>query len=258
MPNPRWKIKPAGSTWGDFGPDDQLGRLNLVTPEKVKQGVAEVREGKAFCLSMPLDYPGGSILNPRRKPPVLDADPAWRQAEHGLSAVARRSEARRHRVRRRRAADAAVLDPMGHARACGPGVRRRRRRQARDGVLQRLPRRRRDCRPGRLSRRQGDRDRRPQGRDAARRGEHGARLRAGPRRDDRPARPFRPPAQDGRLRRPDDGDGEGQGRRGAGRLRLLPHRLRSGAARVRPQAGRVRCTTSARCSTDATRGCSNG
>ena len=58
MPNPRWKIKPAGSTWGDFGPDDQLGRLNLVTPEKVKQGVAEVREGRSFCLSMPLDYPG--------------------------------------------------------------------------------------------------------------------------------------------------------------------------------------------------------
>ena len=71
MPNPRWKIKPAGSTWGDFGPDDQLGRLNLVTPEKVKQGVAEVKEGLTFCLSMPLDYPGGSILNPRRKPPVL-------------------------------------------------------------------------------------------------------------------------------------------------------------------------------------------
>ena len=71
MPNPRWKIKPAGSTWGDFGPDDQLGRLNLVTPEKVKQGVAEVRDGLAFCLSMPLDYPGGNILNPRRNPPVL-------------------------------------------------------------------------------------------------------------------------------------------------------------------------------------------
>ena len=71
MPNPRWKIKPAGSTWGDFGPDDQLGRLNLVTPEKVKQGVAEVREGKTFCLSMQLDYPGGNVLNPRRNPPVL-------------------------------------------------------------------------------------------------------------------------------------------------------------------------------------------
>ena len=71
MPNPRWKIKPAGSTWGDFGPDDQLGRLNLVTPEKVKQGVAEVHEGLSFCLSMPLDFPGGGILNPRRHPPVL-------------------------------------------------------------------------------------------------------------------------------------------------------------------------------------------
>jgi hypothetical protein len=67
----RWKHRPAGSTWGDFGPDDQLGRLNLVTPEKVLQGIAEVRVGKTFCLSLPLDYPGGSVINPRRKPPVL-------------------------------------------------------------------------------------------------------------------------------------------------------------------------------------------
>jgi hypothetical protein len=67
----RWKKKPEGSTWGDFGPDDQLGRLNLLTPEKVKQGVAEVREGLSFCLSLPLDYPGGNVLNPRRHPPVL-------------------------------------------------------------------------------------------------------------------------------------------------------------------------------------------
>ncbi len=69
--SPRWKRRPEGSTWGDFGPDDQLGRLNLLTPEKVKQGVAEVREGLSFCLSLPLDYPGGNLLNPRRHPPVL-------------------------------------------------------------------------------------------------------------------------------------------------------------------------------------------
>src|ERR671939_1357892 len=68
---PRWKRRPEGSTLGDFGPDDQLGRLNLLTPEKVKQGIAEVREGLSFCLSLPLDYPGGSVLNPRRHPPVL-------------------------------------------------------------------------------------------------------------------------------------------------------------------------------------------
>jgi kynurenine formamidase len=67
----RWKRRPEGSTWGDFGADDQLGRLNLLTPEKVKQGVAEVREGISFCLSLPLDYPGGNVLNPRRFPPVL-------------------------------------------------------------------------------------------------------------------------------------------------------------------------------------------
>jgi kynurenine formamidase len=69
--SPRWKNRPEGSTWGDFGTDDQLGRLNLVTKEKVLQGIAEVREGRTFCLSLPLDYPGGSVLNPRRGPPQL-------------------------------------------------------------------------------------------------------------------------------------------------------------------------------------------
>lgn len=58
---------------GRLRPRDQLGRLNLITPEKVKQGVAEVREGRTFCLSLPLDYPGGAVLNPRRTPPVLSA-----------------------------------------------------------------------------------------------------------------------------------------------------------------------------------------
>jgi kynurenine formamidase len=69
--NPRWTNRPAGSTWGDFGPNDERGRLNLLTPEKVLQGIAEVKVGKTFCLSLPLDYPGGAILSPRRFPPVL-------------------------------------------------------------------------------------------------------------------------------------------------------------------------------------------
>ena len=67
----RWKQRPEGSTWGDFGDDDQLGRLNLLTPAKVLEGLAEVRSGQTFCLSLPLDYPGGSALNERRLPPVL-------------------------------------------------------------------------------------------------------------------------------------------------------------------------------------------
>ena len=67
--NPRWKQRPPGSNWGDFGPEDQRGRMNWVTREKVLQGVAEVKEGRTFCLSLPLDYPGGNALNPRRNPP---------------------------------------------------------------------------------------------------------------------------------------------------------------------------------------------
>src|SRR3954470_2381445 len=69
----RWKNKPHGSNWGEFGPDDQRGRMNYVTREKVLQGVAEVKEGITFCLSLPLDYPGGNVLNPRRAPPRLAA-----------------------------------------------------------------------------------------------------------------------------------------------------------------------------------------
>ena len=67
----RWKQRPEGSNWGDFGPDDQLGRTNLIGPEQVRKGVAEVREGLSFCLSLPLDFPGGNALNVRRHPPRL-------------------------------------------------------------------------------------------------------------------------------------------------------------------------------------------
>ena len=68
----RWKIRPEGSTWGDFGEDDELGRLNLLTPERVLRAAQEIRTGRTFCLSLPLDYPGGAVLNPRRHPPVLE------------------------------------------------------------------------------------------------------------------------------------------------------------------------------------------
>ena len=35
----RWTNRPPGSTWGDWGDDDELGRINLLTPEKVLEGV---------------------------------------------------------------------------------------------------------------------------------------------------------------------------------------------------------------------------
>ena len=67
----RWKNRPEGSNWGDFGADDQLGRPNLITAEQVLAGAREIRAGLSFSLSLPLDYPGDNKLNTRRHPPVL-------------------------------------------------------------------------------------------------------------------------------------------------------------------------------------------
>jgi hypothetical protein len=82
----RWKNRPKTSNWGDFGPDDERGRLNLVTPEKILAAIAEVRVGKSFCLSLPLNYPGEAVLSPFRRPPelrpetLLDGRPAFNVA----------------------------------------------------------------------------------------------------------------------------------------------------------------------------------
>jgi len=67
----RWIKRPENSTWGDWGENDQLGRLNLIDEKKVTEGIVEVKEGKSFCLSLPLDYPGGQVINKVRKPPLL-------------------------------------------------------------------------------------------------------------------------------------------------------------------------------------------
>lgn len=67
--NQRWKIRPEGSNWGDFGEDDRYGRINLITPEKRLAAIKEVVTGITFCLSLPLDRPGGMVLNDHRKAP---------------------------------------------------------------------------------------------------------------------------------------------------------------------------------------------
>ncbi len=71
MTNKRWKNRPDGSNWGDFGENDELGRLNFIDKNKVLQGAAEIKTGKTFCLSLPLDFPGGNVLSPVRYPPEL-------------------------------------------------------------------------------------------------------------------------------------------------------------------------------------------
>jgi kynurenine formamidase len=71
----RWQVRPKHSNWGEFGEDDQIGRLNLITPERRRKAAEEVVEGLAFCLSLPLDLPGGNLLVPQRLPPARKIAP---------------------------------------------------------------------------------------------------------------------------------------------------------------------------------------
>jgi len=54
-------LPPAGrggrSAWGLFGSDDNVGLVNLMTPERVAAAAALVRTGRVF----PLDVPLGSV-----------------------------------------------------------------------------------------------------------------------------------------------------------------------------------------------------
>jgi kynurenine formamidase len=45
--------------------------MNLLTPAKLAEGLAEVKDGRAFALGLPLTLPGGNTLNANRLPPIL-------------------------------------------------------------------------------------------------------------------------------------------------------------------------------------------
>jgi len=66
MDNPRWKQRPEGSNWGDFGPDDQIGRMNLLTPQARLRAIREVQHGLVLLTAPPLWLPGavGSPATP--------------------------------------------------------------------------------------------------------------------------------------------------------------------------------------------------
>ena len=46
------------SNWGRWGPDDQIGTANHITPKTVKAGAATVRAGRVFSLALPFDQNG--------------------------------------------------------------------------------------------------------------------------------------------------------------------------------------------------------
>jgi hypothetical protein len=73
----RWLKRPVGSNWGFFGEDDQIGRMNLITPDRRRCAIAEAREGLAFLLGLPLDVPREQLFPGRRAPrlePTFSSD----------------------------------------------------------------------------------------------------------------------------------------------------------------------------------------
>ncbi|MGA7872658.1 MAG: cyclase family protein [Candidatus Binatus sp.] len=48
---------PAGAAWGVFGDDDEVGTINLLTPERVLAAASSIRSGKVFALNLPINIP---------------------------------------------------------------------------------------------------------------------------------------------------------------------------------------------------------
>ena len=162
------------------------------------QGIAEVKVGKTFCLSLPLDYPGGAILSPRRHPPVLK--PTMRGDRPNMNYPLRCDDPTATDI----VCDDQVIltlqystqwDSLAHVGqmfdADGDGKP--------EDVFYNGYRAGRDIIGPAYYDAAGQHDavRRTAGRAASRRAEHGGSLHAGPRRDDRPGGAFRPPRPHG-------------------------------------------------------------
>jgi len=56
--------------WGKWGPNDQVGTVNYITPEKIVQAARLVRKGKVFSLAIPMDGTGPQTGGIRRFNPM--------------------------------------------------------------------------------------------------------------------------------------------------------------------------------------------
>jgi hypothetical protein len=54
---------PPRSAWGVFGDDDQIGTLNLLTPERVAAAAKLVQAGQAFPMNWELELPSPPLFN---------------------------------------------------------------------------------------------------------------------------------------------------------------------------------------------------
>lgn len=59
---------PAGTAWGLFGKDDELGTLNFLTPARAKRATSCVVTGQYFSLDLPVDAFGSRLTAARGAP----------------------------------------------------------------------------------------------------------------------------------------------------------------------------------------------
>ena len=60
----------AVRNWGRWGPDDELGTLNYITPEAIANAAQLVIRGKVFALGIPLDRQGPQSGTRQRFNPI--------------------------------------------------------------------------------------------------------------------------------------------------------------------------------------------
>jgi kynurenine formamidase len=93
------EIAAAVRNWGRWGPDDEIGTLNLIDTAARQRGAAAVRQGVPFALGLPLSEAEGiqagfvpGRVNPTRSMVAvnepLSADPAWVCASEDLATLA--------------------------------------------------------------------------------------------------------------------------------------------------------------------------
>jgi hypothetical protein len=87
-PPPFLEVAAKVRNWGRWGPEDQIGTLNLIDGPARLRGAASIRSGKAFALGLPLSEAEGiqagfikGRVNPTRSMILvnepLSPDPDW-------------------------------------------------------------------------------------------------------------------------------------------------------------------------------------
>ncbi len=64
------KVAEKVRNWGRWGDDDELGTLNFITAEKVRQAASLVKQGKIFALGINFDGNGPQGANGTRRNPI--------------------------------------------------------------------------------------------------------------------------------------------------------------------------------------------